>query len=119
MLSRVNSSIDLRFGYLRNVPWAVVRADSVEGAAEFMRQVEAVPMEQHDAMTQQIMRTFGGDIARRAAGGDASADLLAEVERFCDVPLDESCGEGCRVFIESSFTVRVFFKTRARIYTAF
>ncbi|CAK0911592.1 unnamed protein product [Prorocentrum cordatum] len=94
MLLKLTTGIDSRFKYLSKLPWAFARADSVEGALEVMRQFRARPPEQHDHATKAIMNRVGGDIDRRSRGEPASDNLLDEARAICDIPLDESCGEG-------------------------
>ena len=79
MLFKKASEYRLRCGYLGQAPWLFVRATSTEDAAECMRQVRARPLEEHDCLTQIIVRRLGGDIDRRARGEDASDALQQEV----------------------------------------
>ena len=51
MLARKISGIDQRLGYLANLPWTLVRADTVEGAKIVMEQVRSLPLEQHGDFT--------------------------------------------------------------------
>ena len=94
MLARKVGALDTRFGYFKKLPWYFAHADEIDGAQEVMRQVRARPLEDHDSLTQMIMRRVGGDIERRAHGEEASLVLIEEVKRTNDSPLNESLGEG-------------------------
>ena len=94
MLAREIASIDARFGYLAELPWAYSRADTIEGAKEVMRLLRKHPLEHMDCFTRRTQSTIGGDIERRANGEDASPALVAEVQRICESCLNESPGEG-------------------------
>ena len=93
MLARMVSEIKLRFGYMALIPWAFARADSIEGAQEVLRQVGLRPLDDHDHLPKVLMTEIGMDIERRAAGAEATQELVDVVARICNTPLDESCGE--------------------------
>ena len=59
-----------------------------------MRQVRERPLEEHDLLTQDIVRRIGGDMDRRAAGEDCTERLREEVEAINLTPLNEGPGEG-------------------------
>ena len=67
-LTRLAAGANLRFAYLRVVPWAFVHADTVLGAIEVLNQVRARPLEDHDAFTRRVMNMMGGDIETRSLG---------------------------------------------------
>ena len=94
MLHRTLLGIDVRFGYLAVVPYAFVRADTVAGAKEALRQVRATEWLKHDPLTRIVMDSIGGDLERRANGEEASQALLDWVAAFKLCLLDESYGEG-------------------------
>ena len=84
----------LRFRFLRSPPWNFVRADSREGAEEFIRTVMAHPMHEHDPLTRYLYDTRKGALERCAAGAEASPSLQTEVSTMQLTNLDESAGEG-------------------------
>jgi len=94
MLLKGASLCRLRCKYLGIVPWAFARADEVEGAIEVVRQMEATEIRLHDPLVQDIWRRLEGDIRRRAAGQDATKELLEEVKTINLASLDEGAGEG-------------------------
>ena len=93
-LKAKSSGIRMRCKYLSRVPWLFVKMDEQESATEIMRQVRSLPLEQHDPLTQTVIRRLGGAIERVAEGEEPSPELLAEQELFDLCPLDESIGEG-------------------------
>jgi len=94
MIRLAMSALKYRFQYLGLVPWCIAQADTVEGAAEFLRQVALRPLEDHDLATRDIMSRLEGDLRVRAEGGELSAALAAEVKAANTTNLDESVGEG-------------------------
>ncbi len=67
MLLKGSGIVLLRLQYLGTVPWLFAGADEVDGAKEIARQMEAVPIGQHDPLTRDIWRRLEGDVRRRAA----------------------------------------------------
>ena len=84
----------LRKKYLRSPPWNFVHADSPQGAAEFLRTVEASPMEEHDDLTKFLYEKHRVALRLRAAGDEAAPSLRAEVSAMEETPLDEGAGVG-------------------------
>jgi len=82
-----------RTKYIDVVPWAFSQADSIEGARECIRQVEAFPLDQHDPYTIRVMARVGQDMKTRAEGGDVSAALQDQVDIIRLAMLDENAGE--------------------------
>jgi len=81
MLAKKHSGIDQFFGYLSLLPWVFGRADTVEGAAECMRQLREKPMDKQDPVTIDIANRIGGDIERRSRGEPVSPALAAQVKK--------------------------------------
>jgi len=94
MLQLKASACKQRFHYLNLVPWAFVRAGTQAGAKHVLDQVRSRALEEHDQLTQNIMRTLGGDIAQVEEGGECSPALAQEIQEMELIPLDESVGEG-------------------------
>ena len=94
MLLKMSTSIKQRLGYLGLPPWTAVRCRSQEGCDDFLKQVQACPMEQHDPYTRWFMDKLGAHVVARSRGEDLHVDLENELDRLATVPLDESCGEG-------------------------
>ena len=92
-MNRVISGLRLRFGYLRLVPWRFACCESVEGCREVMDQVRSRPLEDHDPLTQDVMRRIGGGHRSSGARGDMTPALQAEVDEIKMCPLDEGPGE--------------------------
>ena len=65
-----------------------------EGALEFLDQVRAVDMQQHDPATQQLMTMVGADIVARSQGGEESELLREHLDAHASIDLDDSWGEG-------------------------
>ena len=84
----------LRMKYLRQPPWNFVRADSPEGASEFLRTATSSPMAEQDALTQFLYEKHRDALERCAHGDEPSPSLKAEVSIMEETPLDESAGEG-------------------------
>jgi len=83
-----------RFGYLGRVPWIIVNAHTVAGAAEVVRQIEAVPLADHDPATRDFEARLGSDVRARARGEACSTALQDEADAKANSPLDEKLGEG-------------------------
>jgi len=88
------SELRAHFKHLNVVPYYLIHANTIEGAKECVRQIEAQPIENHDPVTQDFVRAVGQDLKDRAAGGDLTTALEDRVEIFEDSMLDESRGEG-------------------------
>ena len=83
-----------RFKYLDSVPWACSRADTQEGAAIVLDQIDSAPDSAHDVLTLDFRDKFRGDLEVRRAGGPASPAPSDEVAAINLASLDESAGEG-------------------------
>ena len=83
-----------RFKYLSVVPWLLVTANTIEGAAECLAQILARPLEEHDGVTRDFEARLGEDLRIRAAGGACSKALEDETKAIENTPFDEACGEG-------------------------
>lgn len=86
--------LDMRFKYLKVVPWNFSNADTPAGAASFLAGATALPFEQQDALTQFLYSTHRDALEALAAGGACASSLSDEVSVVNDTPLDESAGEG-------------------------
>ena len=86
--------VELRFHYLQVVPWSFVQADTPEGAREFLRGATSKPLAQQDELTVHLYVTFRSDLEALASGGECSARLREAISEMCEVPVDESAGEG-------------------------
>ena len=75
-------------------PWSFCRADTQEGAEDFMRSVERRPLAEHDALTQSLVGTYGADVADVRRGAQPSVKLKARSRFMRTGTLDESAGEG-------------------------
>ena len=87
-------ALTLRFKYLKIVPWCFANADTVEGAAEFVRGAMARPAAEQDPLTAYLFEKHEVELRARAAGGECGVALAREVEEVNQTPLDESAGEG-------------------------
>jgi len=94
MLAKKASEVRLRNKYLSRIPWAVSRADTVEGAKEFMKQLRSKDLEEHDPVTQWIARTHGGMIDARSRGEPCTEALQTLVDDYNLTKFDENVGEG-------------------------
>ena len=94
MLGKTSSFLEMRFKYLRSVPWAFVTADTQAGAEDCVAQMRAHPLDWHDPLARDIWARLEQDLVAVAAGHPCSAALTAEVERLCFSALDESPCEG-------------------------
>ena len=94
VLRVVAEYLDLRFKYLKSVPWSFVRADTQEGAANFLEGAKSRPLSEHDELTCYLFEMYRQDLEDLALTGECSTSLADEVEVFNAVPLDESAGEG-------------------------
>ena len=94
MLGKLVSLHKQRLRYLQHPPWTAARCRSVQGAKEFMDQVQEHAMEEHDPYTRWFMHSLGAHVAARSQGEDLHVDLENELDRLATVPLDESAGEG-------------------------
>lgn len=94
MLRLTAATLNSRFRYLGIAPWLLSTADTVEGAALCVEQIQARPLADHDPATRAFVACVGDDLERRAAGDALSDALRAEVLLLQNCPLDESCDEG-------------------------
>jgi len=93
MCSRAASEIRSTWKYLGQVPWALARADSVEGALECMTQIRKQPLELHDPFTRDFVQRVGNDLEARSQGGDLTPALGSAVAFVKHSNLNETCGE--------------------------
>ena len=93
-LRQTASLLDLRFKYLKVVPWNFAHADSRDGAALFLAGATSRPLAQQDALTQYLYSTHRDALEVVVAGGICPPLLLEEVSVVNETPLDESAGEG-------------------------
>ena len=94
MLRQTASYARHRFAYLGDPPWSASRCETVEGTHNFISQVDAVPIEQHDPLTRDILQRVGECIRKRARGEDVEPPLRDECKRLKTAPLNEDPGEG-------------------------
>ena len=94
MFLKVWTGISERFKYLSLLPWALARADEIEGAKEVMKQIRAVDWDKHDPYTRRFMTKVGGHAERRSEGSECHAELTKEVKAVNNSPLVEDFGEG-------------------------
>ena len=109
----------LRFKYLKTVPWCFVRADSVEGAAEFLRGATSRPSEEQDPLTNYLLEKHRASLVARANGEECTPGLKDDVSRMDEVPLDESAGEGYHrsthhTLVRASASTSVYIKQSTR-----
>ena len=95
MLRQLASKTHQRFKYLANAPWSFSCTMSVDGATNFVTQVEARPLDEHDPLTRTIWAAYGDDTKQRAAGGDTTPRHADMVRRMNLSNVDEAPGEGC------------------------
>jgi len=88
------SELRTQFKHYGIVPWALVNADTVEGAADCVRQIQARPIGDHDPVVQAFVAEVGQDLQVRAAGGELTSNLEHMIKRFEDAMLNEQPGEG-------------------------
>jgi len=93
MLLRTASELQTHFSYLGKVPWLLAKADTVDGAAEVVRQINARPLADHDPATRAFVDRVGADVGVRANGGEATAALTTEARIIKHTPLNEVPGE--------------------------
>ena len=86
--------LELRFKYLKVVPWNFCHADTPEGAAQFLVGATSRPLAQQDQLTQYLYYTCRSALEQRAVGGECDPLLAEEVSKVNETPLDESAGEG-------------------------
>jgi len=104
MLRQTASMARQRFAYLGDPPWSAVKCETVEGAQNFVAQVESVPLEQHDDLTRDILQRVGECIRKRARGEELEPPLAMEVKRLKTSPLDEGAGEGLHRSLNKELT---------------
>ena len=88
------SELRAHFKHLNIVPWSLSQADSIAGAKAAVDQVDKQPLENHDTVTQDFLQRVGNDLRIRAAGGDASTELVSAVRCINNAMLNEAPGEG-------------------------
>ena len=94
MLRTAADQLTRRLKFTGLVPWLFATADSPEGARECLKQMNAVPLPDHDPVTRDISIRLLPDLEQRAAGGELTPALRDEVHALQNCSLDESCGEG-------------------------
>lgn len=87
-------ALKLRFQYLDIVPWSFCKADTREGAANFLRGATSRPSSEQDPLTNYLHDTHRDALLLCADTGEARQSLVEEVAALNESPLDESAGEG-------------------------
>ena len=90
MLEWCGTNIRNRNKYLGRPPWSFGRCKTRQGAADFLDMVKKYPLEQHDQVTQNLVRTFATDLEAFVAGADLGPSLEASIDVFLQAKLDES-----------------------------
>ena len=93
-LRLVAELLGMRTKYIKTAPWCFVKADTVEGAAAFIRSATSRPSDEQDPLTNYLHETHRADLLARADGAACTEPLSKEVSKFDEVPLDETPGEG-------------------------
>ena len=91
---KARSLLELRTKYFLKIPWRFATADTPEGAAECIAQLQRTDPARLDPLSKRWKDTLLPDLQIVADGGPVSEKLLAEILKLLDCPLDESAGEG-------------------------
>ena len=94
MLYKYASLLELRTKYLALIPWRIADADSQDGAAACLEQLNATADDRLDPLSRRVKDTLRPDLQVVAEGGAPSEALMREITILRDTPLDEGSGEG-------------------------
>ena len=88
------SQLNIRFKYLKALPWAFCLADTTDGAKRCLDSFFAIPRERHDLVTLNLMDRLQPHLEAMRDTGECSEFLSREVGLINTASLDESAGEG-------------------------
>ena len=94
MLTKLAATSVQRFKYIKNTPWSFSQTCTVTGAQDWIDQVLARPLAEHDDLTVYLWGTIEQDVRSVANGGDLTAQHDDAIIKMHLSPWDEGVGEG-------------------------
>jgi len=94
MLMKLAATTVQRFKYITNTPWSFSQTCTVTGAQDWIDQVLARPLAEHDDLTVYLWGTIEQDVRSVANGGDLTAQHDDAIIKMHLSPWDEGVGEG-------------------------